>query len=172
MQNGGARPQDDKDTCCYCKEKGHWAYSCPELAKKKCNAESAKKADEEKAAAVTEFAGKASAVSEHEVNSTSSNVFHWNTDTGATSNMTPHRNWIRNYTPYCVPIRLADHRVIYSEGVGTVRFRPIVRGKPYRDVEFTRVLQVPALRNNLLAVLYLTKNKGINVHISHDTMKF
>ncbi|KAF9548871.1 hypothetical protein CPC08DRAFT_615989, partial [Agrocybe pediades] len=50
----------------------------------------------------------------------------WNMDTGATSNMTPHRNWIRNYTPYRVPIRLADHRVIYSEGVGTVRFRPIV----------------------------------------------
>jgi len=123
-------------------------------------------------AAVTEFAGKASAVSEHEVNSTSSNVFHSNTDTGATSNMTPRQNWICNYTPYRVPIRPADHRVIYSEGVGTVSFRPIVRGKLYRDVEFTRVLHVPALRNNLLAVLYLTKNKGIDVHILHDTMKF
>ena len=33
-------------------------------------------------------AGQASAVAEHEVNSTSSNVFHWNADTGATSHMT------------------------------------------------------------------------------------
>ena len=86
--------------------------------------------------------------------------------------MTPHRNWIRNYTPYRVPIRLADHRIIYSEGVGNVLFRPLIDGKRHRDVEFTRVLHVPALHNNLLAVLYLTKNKGIDIHISNDKMKF
>ena len=40
------------------------------------------------------------------------------------------------------------------------------------QIEFTRVLHVPALRNNLLAVLYLTKNKDIDVPISHDKMKF
>jgi hypothetical protein len=71
-----------------------------------------------------------------------------------------------------VPIRLADHRTIYSEGVGHVRFRPIIEGKQIRDVEFTRVLHVPALRNNLLAVLYLTKYKGVDVHISRDKMDF
>ncbi|KAG2108731.1 uncharacterized protein F5147DRAFT_745702 [Suillus discolor] len=32
----------------------------------------------------------------------------WNADTGATSHMTPHHHYIRNYTPKCVPIRLAD----------------------------------------------------------------
>ncbi|KAF9546381.1 hypothetical protein CPC08DRAFT_797115, partial [Agrocybe pediades] len=42
-----------------------------------------------------------------------------------------HRNWIRNYTPYRVPIRLADHRVIYSEGVGTVHCRPRRRLKAH-----------------------------------------
>jgi hypothetical protein len=45
-------------------------------------------------------------------------------------------------------------------------------GKQYRDVEFTRVLHVPALRNNLLSVLYLTKYKGIDVHISGIQMDF
>jgi hypothetical protein len=34
------------------------------------------KRQREKAAAVTEFAGKTSAVAKHEVNSTSSNIFH------------------------------------------------------------------------------------------------
>ena len=86
--------------------------------------------------------------------------------------MTPHRNWIRNYIPYRVPIRLADHTIVYSEGVGEVRFRPMVNGKQFRDVEFTRTLHVPALRNNLLAVLYLTKRKEIDVHISRDKMNF
>ena len=98
----------------HCPNKDKWK----ELDKSK--SEGAKKVEEEKAKAATEFAGKASAVSEHEVNSTSSNVFDWNTDTGATSHMTHHRSWIRNYTPYRVPIKLADNRIIHSEGVGSV----------------------------------------------------
>ena len=167
-----------KNAICHgCGEKGHIKTRClnrDKWKKEKDNSgsEGAKKAEEEKAEAVTEFAGKASAVSEHEANSTSSNVFDWNTDTGATSNMTPHRNWIRNYTPYRVPIKLADSRIIYSEGVGSVVFRPTINGLRSRDVEFSRVLHVPALRNNLLAVLYLTRFKGFTVHISSHAMKF
>ncbi|KAI0038364.1 hypothetical protein FA95DRAFT_1478945, partial [Auriscalpium vulgare] len=61
--------------------------------------------------------------------------------------MTPHRHWLRNYTPLRLPIRLADHTCVYSAGVGTVVFNPVVGGKPKRAVEFTRVLHVPALRN-------------------------
>jgi len=164
--------------CYLCKKLGHTQYYCP-LLKQKLeevkNAgksfEGAKKAEEEKAAAVTEFAGQASAVDDLAM-STSSNIFHWNTDTGATSHMSPHKSWFRNYTPYKVPIRLADSRVIYSEGVGSVLFRPLINGQLSRDVEFARVLHVPALRNNLLAVLYLTKRKSLNVHISGDHMEF
>ncbi len=166
--------------CYYCKKKGHIARNCPSLKAKQeqekkaggGTTEGAKKAEGEKAAAITEFAGQASAVDEFEANVTSSNIFHWNTDTGATSHMTPHKIWIRNYTPYRVPIRLADSRVIYSEGVGSVLFRPLINGKLSRDVEFSRVLHVPALRNNLLAVLYLTRHKSFDVHISSDKMNF
>ena len=74
---------------------------------------------------MTEFASQASAIAEHEVNSISSNIFHWNADTGATSYMTPHKNWIHNYRPYRVPVKLADHRIIYSEGVESILFRPV-----------------------------------------------
>src|SRR5215475_6057535 len=86
--------------------------------------------------------------------------------------MTPYRHWFCNYTPYRVPIRLANNRVIYSQGVGNIVFRPIIDNKVARDVQITRVLHVPALRNNLLAVLYLTRNKGFDVHISSTKMKF
>jgi hypothetical protein len=86
--------------------------------------------------------------------------------------MMPHKNWICNYRPYRVLVKLANYRIIYSEGVGSILFRPIKNGKQYRDVEFTRVLHVPALRNNLLSVLYLTKYKGIDVHISGIQMDF
>ncbi|EIW76019.1 hypothetical protein CONPUDRAFT_158795 [Coniophora puteana RWD-64-598 SS2] len=35
----------------------------------------------------------------------------WIADTGATSHMTPHRHWLRSYTPMRMPLRLADHTV-------------------------------------------------------------
>ena len=88
------------------------------------------------------------------------------------SHIIPHKNWICNYRPYRVPVKLADHRIIYFEGVGSILFRPIKNEKQYRNVEFTRVLHVPALHNNLLSVLYLTKYKGIDVHISAITKDF
>lgn len=81
----------------------------------------------------------------------------WLSDTGATSHMTPHRHWFRNYRSHRVPITLADGTTIHSEGMGEVRFRPEVDGKQVRDVEFTSVLHVPQLSNNLLSVLQLTK---------------
>ncbi|KIJ23494.1 hypothetical protein M422DRAFT_127513, partial [Sphaerobolus stellatus SS14] len=48
----------------------------------------------------------------------------WNTDTGASRNMTPHRVWFKMYTPHTVPIRLADDSIIFSSGIGLVVFWP------------------------------------------------
>jgi hypothetical protein len=39
-------------------------------------------------------------------------------------------------------------------------------------VKFARVLHVPDLRNNLLSVLYLTRNIGFTVHINSSHMSF
>jgi len=97
----------------------------------------------QKAEEVTESAGSAS------LQSTSSSVSdidtHWTADSGATSHMTPHRHWIHNYESFHTPIRLTDHTIVYSEGVGSVIFNPVIEGKSVRGVEFTRVLYVPQL---------------------------
>ena len=115
----------NNDVCHFCKLPGHWKHNCPKLKakleaerKRAAGSKGAKKTEVgEKVAVVTEFICQESAVDDF-ANVTSSNTFHWITDTGATSHMTPHKTWIRNYTPYKVPIRLADNCVIYSEGGG------------------------------------------------------
>jgi hypothetical protein len=119
---------------------------------------------------VTEFAGNASALSTS--SSPTPPNLNWLADTGATSHMTPHRHWVRNYSPLRIPIRLADNSIIYSSGVGTVVFNPVIGGKASQPVEFSRVLHVPLLQNNLLACLFLTKHKSFKIQIDSEQMDF
>ena len=79
---------------------------------------------------------------------------------------------MRNYTPKCVPVKLADDKVVYSAGVGSVVFVPVIRGRRQRPVKFSNVLHVPDLRNNLLFVLYLCQSKGFLVSINAMQMAF
>jgi transposase InsO family protein len=96
----------------------------------------------------------------------------WNVDTGASAHMTFHRHWLRNYRPHYIQIKLADGSVILSEGIGTVRFEPLVEGQNVQPVEFTNVLYVPALRNNLLSVFYLTMHRNFRLFAVGDSVKF
>ena len=86
--------------------------------------------------------------------------------------MTPHSHWICNYTPFRTPICLANDLIIYSAGIGSVRFALMIRGQKAQVVEFTRVLHVPDLRTNLLSILYLTCQKQFTVKINSHEMRF
>jgi len=91
----------------------------------------------------SEFAGNASAPSTSP--SPIPPNFDWLAETGATSHMTPHRHWVRNYLPLHIPIRLADNNIVYSSGVGTVLFNPVMMDS--QPVEFTRVLSFTLILN-------------------------
>ena len=56
---------------------------------------------------------------------------------------------VREQEGCCIPICLADGSVVYSEGVGTVQFSPVVHGQEMVKLEFTNVLYVPSLSSNL-----------------------
>jgi hypothetical protein len=86
--------------------------------------------------------------------------------------MTPHRHWIRNFTPHCIEIKLADGSSIYSQGKGTVLFEPTIDGQAVQIVEISDVLYVPDLRNNLFSILHLSLHKRFTVTIEGDTMDF
>jgi hypothetical protein len=96
----------------------------------------------------------------------------WNADTGASAHMTCHLHWMRNLKPHRVQIRLADGSVVYSEGVGSVGFNPVVDGQEMAPLEFSNVLYVPALCSNLFSVLYLTLHRHFTVCIKKDTKHF
>ena len=119
-----------------------------------------------------EYAGNASTTSFEASTSQCSHSFRWCADTGATSHMTPHREWFEEYTPHSVPIKVANGTVVKSTGIGSVRFRPALQGSEVREVVFHRVLHVPALQNSLLSVLYLTRMQSFRVLIDKQSMQF
>ena len=51
-------------------------------------------------------------------------------------------------------------------------FNPVIGGKALQPVEFTRVLHVPMLQNNLFACLHLTKHKHFEIHINSMQRKW
>ena len=108
----------------------------------------------------TESAGKAS-VRRPMPSTPSARAAHllWTADAGATSHMAPHKHWVRSYTPLKIPVCLANDTVIFSAGVGSMVFAPVVEGRVAQAVEFNRVLHVPELGSNLLSVLYLTRHR-------------
>jgi hypothetical protein len=61
------------------------------------------------------------------------------------STMTPRREWVHDLKPWHVPIRLSDHSVVFSEGVGSVWFEPLLDGLPGPAVQLTCVLYMPSL---------------------------
>ena len=165
----------DKE-CDFCGYHGHtidncWKFQKAQKEEKKKTADNRvkRKQNFKKAEQVQEeTAGNASLVS----SSTHPSTYYWTADTGASSHMTSHREWFLNYKSHCVPIRLADHTLIYSAGIGDVVIRPIVKGQEKRSIMLTCVLHVPLLYNNLLSVLFLTKQRGFDVWIDNSTMHF
>ena len=118
-----------------------------------------------------EFAGNASTILSSP-SPVSSHSIRWCADTGASSHMTPNREWFDEYTPYVVPVRVADGTVVQSAGIGSVHFIPTLSGRSVQEVVFHKVLHVPQLCNSLLSVLYLTAKQGFSVSIDAYTMSF
>ncbi|THH02998.1 hypothetical protein EW145_g6619 [Phellinidium pouzarii] len=187
-----AKPSSQSIICEFCDIKGHTEAQCfkrrdaresilkQQKEKREKGKERANAAQQETSASAptsvqsAEFAGNASI---HDYTNPHSPLLSdagsdWIVDTGATCHMTPHRHWFNTYTPNHTPIQLANNQIIYSVGLGSVRFQPVINGKPGCLLEFERVLHVPDLRNNLLSVLYLTRAKSYIVTIQHDQIFF
>ncbi|KZT18482.1 hypothetical protein NEOLEDRAFT_1192446, partial [Neolentinus lepideus HHB14362 ss-1] len=165
----GTTSTSSQGICCtFCDWEGHTEASCKfkENAAKTQKAKTAdrrqerrggkKKAqnaqeasvDVEASANVAEYAGKASvALSASDRSSWLSSLAaaNWNTDTGATSHMMPHRHWFASYSPHIIPVRLANDTIIYTAGMGSVMFEPVLGESKAPVVVLHDVLHVPQL---------------------------
>ena len=168
-----------KEHCDFCDRDGHTLPKCFKYQKAQKEAKKPRFQNKDKARAAAEQSQDTSKVQETagrvvSLHTTTTTKTHndWNADTGATSHMTPHRHWLLDYKPYVVPIKLADNTIVYSAGVGSVVFNPIIEGKQSCPVQFTRVLHVPMLRHNLLSVLFLARQRKFDVHIDAKQIHF
>ena len=181
-QGKSLRPRPDYSNykCDYCGRTGHTSRRCYKrmdtLIKDSEASTSANTASSSAASSSEHFAGNASLHSDSSPCPTPRISAHadslWCADTGATSHMTPHRHWFRNYKSLRVPVRLANNTIVYSAGMGSVVFVPEIDGQRKHSVEFTSVLHVPELSNNLLSVLYLTRIKSFTVVILENVINF
>lgn len=94
---------------------------------------------------------------------------YWNADSGATSHMTSHKEWLRNLQPCCIPIHLADNKVIYAIGRGTVVFNPIGN---MCSIVMPSVLYVPELKNNLFSIVSSILDSKLRVEIEGTSLVF
>jgi hypothetical protein len=117
---------------------------------------------------VTESAARASVhlASTHDTHADT----HWIADLGATSHMSTQRCWFKTFEPHVVPIRIANNAIIYSKGIGSIVMEPL--DKSLDPVCLSRVLYVPALQNNLFAVLHLVTSHCFHVVIEGTVMEF
>jgi hypothetical protein len=171
--------------CCFCNGSGHAVNDCLKFIKASAKAKASRQAHikgttqcqstkQSTDSTLVEYAGHASALSTTsyvEWSKTRAST-DWNTDTGASIHMTPHRHWFRSYSPHVVSIRLADNSVIRSAGIGSVEFQPVIDGVKVCPVVFHDVLHVPALRSNLLSLFHLTSKKGYTISIVNKTVSF
>jgi transposase InsO family protein len=95
---------------------------------------------------------------------------HWIADSGATSHMSTQRRWFKTFEPHVVPIRVANNAIVYSEGISSIVMELL--DESLDPVCLSRVLYVPALHNNLFAVLHLVTSHCFRVVIEGTVMEF
>lgn len=153
-------------TCSYCKDSNHLWKACPKLksdnARKKKFGKSKSEKDRQSGAFTAQGLDENTPMNSHTF---SSNKHAWIVDSGATNHMTPHKEFMAEYSEYPEPriIRLGNGRPTQAYGEGRIEFK---------NKEFTGFLDnvrwVPELKENLFSV-GSAMSKGCDVRFENDS---
>jgi len=135
----------DKDSCLYCKEKGHWIRNC--LKKQRGQHQqfpnSAHTARPPKTTTITWMANKESQRTEDE----------WTLDSGASHHMSSQRHYFSNFREYATYMHIANGARLTAAGVGDIWLAVEKGNHTTTEIKLREGLYVPDLGSqNLVSV--------------------
>ena len=94
----------------------------------------------------------------------------WLLDSAAGRHMTGRRDWIDNFRPMapCNPMETATKEIVRAEGIGTVQFHVIVKGR-LEEFKLTKVYYYPGLDSNLISFGHL-EEKGAQFQVENGVI--
>jgi transposase InsO family protein len=84
--------------------------------------------------------------------------------------MSTQRQWFKTFEPHAIPIRIANDAIVYSKGIASIVMEPL--DESLDPVCLSCVLYIPALQNNLFAVLHLVTSHRFHIVIKGTVMEF
>jgi len=135
----------DKDSCLYCKEKGHWIRNCPKKQRGQHQQfpNSAHTARTPKTTAIAWMANKEGPQTEDE----------WILDSGASDHMSSQQQYFSNFREYATYIHIANGARLTATGVGNIWLAVEKGNHTTTEIQLREVLYVPDLGSqNLVSV--------------------
>ncbi|UYV80925.1 hypothetical protein LAZ67_19002198 [Cordylochernes scorpioides] len=169
--------QNRQKECFVCHKKGHLAKDCWFKNKRTQEQHGKRNANSNTNYNKQNFRNNANTVSskpaEQTFNTSTDRVFEnssnnysqiqtWCLDSGCTTHLSPHLDWMKNVMPYESEINLAEEgKVTHATAKGDIKVSTCTENG-IENVQIKGVLHVPNLRSNLLSIYELT-NKGNTV---------
>jgi len=154
----------DKDSCLYCKEKGHWARRCPKKRRdqeKNGGARRNENRDSKPSANAASARGNLQAWTAMDSESAKRVQSKWVLDSGATHHMTADKSLFEDLSPIRASIHIANGSEMIAMGEGDIILDLDVNGTP-NQVRLRKALYVPDMgQSGLVSVRCIQAAGGI-----------
>jgi len=178
---GRDKEQVGKDSCFFCKEKGHWANKCPVKLQNKrrsgtgrggrregcgnAGRPSAHRAIVER----DESTGTPQAWTAMDEKSAKVSQSKWVLDSGVTNHMTSDRTQFQHINPLQTPIHIANGATMMAEGEGNVLLNVTVKGVK-NSIILKKILYIPEMGSSGLVSVRCIQAAGALVSFAENTV--
>jgi len=173
-QAEGREKSVSKDSCFYCKEKGHWSNKCPKKRQDRSGRRPSNSNRRDRSQ--NQSTGSSATVNSSPqawtaMDTTSAMIAHakWVLDSGATHHMTSDHSQFKDITPVQTSISVANGATMIAEGEGDVELDLMVEGVK-NQVTLKKVLYVPEMGSSGLVSVRCIQAAGGVVKFAGNTV--